>query len=89
MLYGLIGVAIINVFLALSLGEFASAYPSAGGQVRPLPSLSTLIRPNSESASLRSMSGRLFLLVLVHDARSPLRLLGRVRAPFFSQVSSR
>ncbi|BGO88981.1 hypothetical protein NBRC10512_002049 [Rhodotorula toruloides] len=31
-LYGLIGVAIINVFLALSLGEFASAYPSAGGQ---------------------------------------------------------
>ncbi|GAA6008723.1 hypothetical protein JCM10207_001698 [Rhodosporidiobolus poonsookiae] len=31
-LYGLIGVALINVFLALSLGELASAYPSAGGQ---------------------------------------------------------
>ncbi|KAL8283778.1 hypothetical protein RQP46_005210 [Phenoliferia psychrophenolica] len=31
-LYGLIGIAIINVFLALSLGELASAYPSAGGQ---------------------------------------------------------
>ncbi|GAA5916874.1 hypothetical protein JCM5296_000735, partial [Sporobolomyces johnsonii] len=31
-LYGLIGVAIVNTFLALSLGEMASAYPSAGGQ---------------------------------------------------------
>lgn len=31
--YGLVGIAIVNVFLALSLGELASAYPSAGGQV--------------------------------------------------------
>ncbi|ORY22185.1 putative choline transport protein [Naematelia encephala] len=31
-LYGLIFTSIINVFLALSLGEMASAYPSAGGQ---------------------------------------------------------
>jgi len=31
-LYGLIGVAIVNMFIALSLGELSSAYPSAGGQ---------------------------------------------------------
>lgn len=31
-LYGLIAIAIINVFLALNLGELASAYPTAGGQ---------------------------------------------------------
>lgn len=31
-LYGLIAVAIINVFLALNIGELASAYPTAGGQ---------------------------------------------------------
>lgn len=32
-LYGLIFTSLINVFLALTLGEMASAYPSAGGQV--------------------------------------------------------
>lgn len=31
-LYGLIFTSLINVFLALTLGEMASAYPSAGGQ---------------------------------------------------------
>ncbi|KAK5999995.1 hypothetical protein QM012_005083 [Aureobasidium pullulans] len=31
-LYGLIGIAIINLCVALSIGEVASAYPSAGGQ---------------------------------------------------------
>lgn len=33
-LYGLMGIAIINLCVALSIGEVASAYPSAGGQVR-------------------------------------------------------
>ena len=33
-LYGLMLTSVINVFLALTLGEMSSAYPSAGGQVR-------------------------------------------------------
>lgn len=41
-LYGFIWMTIINVFLAATLAEMASAMPSAGGQVRhvsPLPRL--------------------------------------------------
>lgn len=75
-LYGLMGIAIINLCVALSIGEVASAYPSAGGQVRS-SSNTTFDSRMCGLTDTSSIFGLLFLpRHLVHERSFPSSLAG-------------